>query len=95
MRSFGISRGFVASVFLFQGLIIGLASSLIGAGVGYRLCLFLSSIKASDGDPLLPIVPSEGGYLLVITLTTIGSAIAAILPARAAARVDPVEAIQQ
>lgn len=96
MRSFGISRGFIASVFVFQGVIIGLAGSLIGSALGYRLCLFLSEgVKGPGGEPLLPIAPAEGGYVLVIVLTVIGSALSAILPAQAAARLDPVEAIQQ
>lgn len=96
MRSFGISRSFVASVFVFQGVIIGLVASLIGAAIGYRLCLYLSEgITGPDGGPLLPIAPAEGGYVLVITLTVIGSALSAILPAQAAARLDPVEAIHQ
>jgi lipoprotein-releasing system permease protein len=96
MRSFGISRSFVASVFVFQGIIIGLVASLIGAALGYRLCLFLSEdLTGPGGGPLLPIAPTEGGYLLVITLTVIGSALSAILPAQAAARLDPVDAIQQ
>ena len=96
MRSFGISRSFVASVFIFQGVIIGFLASLLGAAIGYRLCLFLvERFVAPDGSPLLPIAPTEGGYVLVITLTIAGSALATILPARAAARLDPVEAIQQ
>lgn len=96
MRSFGISRGFVASVFVFQGVIIGFVASILGAAIGYRLCLFLVELFVGpDGAPLLPIAPTEGGYVLVITLTIVGSALAAILPARAAARLDPVEAIQQ
>ena len=96
MRSFGISRKFVASVFVFQGVLIGLVASLIGAGLGYRLCVFLSEdLTGPGGGPLLPIAPAEGGYLLVITLTVLGSALSAILPAQAAARLDPVEAIQQ
>ncbi len=96
MRSFGISRGFVASVFVFQGVIIGLVASLIGAGLGYGLCLYLSEgLSDASGKPSLPIAPAEGGYLLVIILTVVGSALSAILPAQAAARLDPVEAIQQ
>jgi lipoprotein-releasing system permease protein len=96
MRSFGISRAFVAWVFVFQGMIIGLVASLIGAGLGYWLCLVLSEgFTGLPGEAALPIEPSEGGYLLVITLTVAGSALSAILPAQAAARLDPVEAIQQ
>jgi lipoprotein-releasing system permease protein len=96
MRSFGISRAFVAWVFVFQGIIIGLVASLIGAGLGYWLCLVLSEgFTGLPGEAALPIAPSEGGYLLVITLTIAGSALSAILPAQAAARLDPVEAIQQ
>ena len=95
MRSVGISRRFVASVFLLQGLLVGLAGGLVGALAGYGLCLWLYSIKQADGGPVLPIAPDEGGYVAVITLTVIGAVLAAVLPARAAASVDPLEAIQQ
>ncbi len=95
MRATGISRGFVASVFVLQGVFIGAFGALAGAAAGYQLCLQLASIRGADGDPMLPIAPAEGGYALVITLTIIGAALAAVLPARAASAVDPVEAIQQ
>jgi len=95
MRSVGISRRFVAAVFVLQGLLVGLAGGLTGALAGYGLCLWLYAIKQADGDPVLPIAPDEGGYLVVISLTVIGAVLAAVLPARAAAQVDPLEAIQQ
>lgn len=95
MRAFGISRRFVASVFVLQGLIVGLLGGLVGSIAGYGLCLWLFSIKAPDGNPVLPIAPDQGGYLLVITLTVLGAVLAAVLPARAAASVEPLEAIQQ
>ncbi|WP_340693798.1 ABC transporter permease [Hyphomonas sp.] len=95
MRAVGISRRFVAGVFVLQGILIGGISALLGAGLGYQLCVTLASIQGANGRPSLPIAPSEGGYALVITLTIIGAALAAVLPARAAAAVDPVDAIQQ
>jgi lipoprotein-releasing system permease protein len=95
MRATGISRSFVATVFIFQGIFIGALGAFVGAIAGYQLCLQLASISGANGEAMLPIAPSEGGYLLVISLTIIGAALAALLPARAASAVDPVEAIQQ
>ncbi|ETX11140.1 hypothetical protein MUS1_12280 [Marinomonas ushuaiensis DSM 15871] len=95
MRATGISRQFVAIVFILQGVFIGALGAFLGAAAGYQLCVQLASITRPDGSSMLPIAPNEGGYMLVIILTIIGAALAALLPARAASAVDPVEAIQQ
>jgi lipoprotein-releasing system permease protein len=95
MRAAGISSGFIARVFLIQGLLIGLVGALIGCGLGYGLCSWLAAITGADGDPILPIAPERGGYLAVFILTTLASVAASAWPARAASRVDPLEAIQQ
>ncbi|WP_166423617.1 ABC transporter permease [Paraglaciecola sp. 20A4] len=95
MRATGVSRQFVATVFILQGVFIGALGAMLGATAGYLLCVQLASITGPDGDAMLPIAPNEGGYALVITLTILGAALAAVLPARAASAVDPVEAIQQ
>mgnify|MGYP006975180679 CR=1 FL=1 len=49
----------------------------------------------APGQSGLPIDITEGAYGLAITLTTLGAILASILPARAAARLDPVTAIGQ
>ena len=95
MRAFGVSGRFVVAVFLLQGLLIGLAGALIGCAAGYALCRLLEGMTGADGLPVLPIAAGEGGYLTVVVLTTLGATAASILPARAAAKLDPLEAIQQ
>jgi len=95
MRSMGISRVFVVSVFILQGLFIGLLGASIGAGAGYGFCILLANLSRRLDGTAFPIDPAQGGYLAVIVLTTLGSVLAAILPARAAARVDPVEVLNQ
>ncbi|KKB07575.1 ABC transporter permease [Devosia chinhatensis] len=94
MRAFGASRGFVIFVFVLQGTLIGLLGGLIGAGLGYlALSPFPLPENAEAGG--LPIDVRQGAYGLAIALTTIGAILASILPARAAARVDPVSVIGQ
>ena len=95
MRAFGISGSFIIWVFLLQGLLIGLVGAVVGCGVGYGLCVFLEGITKADGTSALPIAPEQGGYVAALVLTTLGAVIASIIPARNAARVDPLEAIQQ
>ena len=95
MRAFGVPGGFILWVFLLQGLLIGFIGALIGCATGYGLCLWLEGITSAEGVPVLPIAPEQGGYVAALVLTTLGAAIASILPARSASRVDPLEAIQQ
>lgn len=95
MRAFGVPGGFILRVFLLQGLLIGLIGAVVGCATGYGLCLWLEGITNAEGVPVLPIAPEQGGYVAALVLTTLGAAIASILPARSASRVDPLEAIQQ
>lgn len=94
MRAMGASRGFVVAVFVIQGALIGILGGLVGAGLGYLLLSpFPPPELATTGD--LPIDVRQGAYGLAIGLTALGAILASILPARAAARVDPVTVITQ
>jgi lipoprotein-releasing system permease protein len=94
MRAMGAPRGFVVLVFVLQGALIGLMGGLLGAGIGYASLLPFPTRDAFRSGTL-PIDITQGSYGLAILLTLIAAIAASILPARAAARVDPVTAIGQ
>jgi len=94
MRAMGARRGFVIFVFVTQGLLIGLIGGLTGAGLGY-LALLPFPPREAFKSGTLPLDITQGSYGLAILLTVIGAILASILPARSAARVDPVTAIGQ
>lgn len=94
MRAMGASRNFVVFVFVTQGAMVGALGGVTGAGLGYLALLPFPSRDAFQAGTL-PIDITQGSYGLAITLTVIGAILASILPARSAARVDPVTAIGQ
>jgi lipoprotein-releasing system permease protein len=96
MRAMGAGRWFVMVVFVSQGALIGLMGGLFGAAAGYGVLLaFPGRETFRAGTTMLPIDITQGAYGLAIVLTTLGAIAASILPARAAARLDPVTAIGQ
>ena len=94
MRAMGAGRGFVVFVFVTQGALIGLMGGILGAALGY-LALLPFPTREAFRPGTLPLDITQGSYGLAITLTVIGAILASILPARSAARVDPVTAIGQ
>ena len=94
MRAMGAGRGFVIFVFVAQGALIGLMGGVTGAALGY-LALLPFPLRDAFQPGTLPMDITQGSYGLAITLTVIGAMLASILPARSAARVDPVTAIGQ
>ena len=96
MRAMGAGRGFVMVVFVAQGARIGALGGVMGAAAGYGVLLLLPAREAfGPAQSGLPIDVAQGAYGLAIALTTLGAILASILPARSAARLDPVTAIGQ
>lgn len=92
MRAMGASRGLVVSIYVLEGTLIGFIGAIIGALAAWLALLPLPPVRAVQSGGL-PIDQTQGDFLLAIALTTVAAMLASILPARRAARIDPVEAI--
>ena len=90
LRAMGSPRRQIQRVFLLQGGLLGLTGSAAGAGVGYALVAFFNTFGAAlftikVGPSLIPVA---------MTIATVVGLLAAVVPARRAARLDPVVAIR-
>ncbi len=95
LRAMGASRGQMLRVFLLQGGLVGLLGSVLGALLSAVLIFgFSHFVHGADGNPLFPIALTLPllGYAC-ITATLCGM-LAAIAPARRAARLDPARAMR-
>lgn len=100
LQSIGTSQATIKRLFLALGLLIG----GVGTGIGASLALILSTIQKEFGIiPLpeeayymttAPIALNPIDYLIVAALTLVLCAGAAYIPARVAARIEPVRAIR-
>ncbi len=90
LRAMGITRRQMLSVFLIQGGLFGLAGSLIGGLSGYGMIWLFNNV-----GPGLFFIPLNPMLLLAASLlATVTGIVAAAIPARRAARMDPVQAIR-
>lgn len=95
LRAMGTSRGQILRLFLVQGGAMGLAGSLRGTGLA-QIFLFIwrSAARNLDGT-LLFIIEIEPRLFDAATLgATLVGVLAAVVPARQAARLDPAVAIR-
>lgn len=95
LRAMGTRRATILQVFLIQGALLGGAGSVLGAAAGAALATGFRQVALNaDGTPLFPIVIDSSLFLTAVLTATLTGLVAAALPARRAARLDPVEAIR-
>jgi len=95
LRAMGATPRRVMSVFLLQGGFYGLLGSALGSGLSLALLNFFSSFsRNADGTLLISpdIEPSVVAWACALALVV--GLLAAALPARRAASMDPVQAIR-
>lgn len=94
LRAMGAPMASVVRVFLIQGALVGLIGSVLGTLLGWLLVLFFVNVARDDqGDSLFPIELTPELIIGACLLATLTGLIAAVAPARQAARLDPADAI--
>src|SRR5467141_1198777 len=100
LMSMGARRKQIRTVFLWQGIIIGTTGTVVGLAVGYAFSFIAGNYHLIPLDPqvyAVPYVPFHPSIFdgLWIALVAMGvSVVATIVPARAAARLLPVEILR-
>ncbi|HEX7465956.1 MAG TPA: FtsX-like permease family protein, partial [Usitatibacter sp.] len=95
LRAMGASRRQVMNVFLIQGGIVGLVGSFIGSGLAAMfLFAWQSTLKNPDGTPLFLLQFDPKLVAWAAAIATVTGLLAAMTPARRAAKLDPVVAIR-
>ena len=95
LRAMGATRGQVLRIFLLQGAIVGALGSALGVLLAVALIwAFTRFVVGSDGLPLFNISLAPALAMRVAALATVCGVLAAVAPARRAARLDPAQAIR-
>ncbi len=95
LRAIGASKGNISSIFNAETFIIGFLSGLFGIGISYCFIPIINKVlhHFTGNIPLSAALPVNAAIILVllsIVLTLIGG----LIPARAASKKDPVEALR-
>jgi lipoprotein-releasing system permease protein len=95
LRAMGATRAQMVQVFLLQGGMVALAGSLLGVALAAALLwAFSTFVTGSDGLPLFSVSLAPGLAFAVAASATVCGVIAAVAPARSAARLDPAQAVR-
>jgi lipoprotein-releasing system permease protein len=97
LKSLGFRNRTIKSIFMIEAVAIGFVGAVLGWGFGYLLARGMASLEFnnpfSDYNHL-PVMYSIAHYAMATSVALVSSLIAGYFPARAAAKVNPVDIIR-
>jgi lipoprotein-releasing system permease protein len=95
LKATGTSTARVMRVFFIQGGLVGLFGAVVGSGIGTVLALLFANLaKNPDGSPTFPVDLNLGLFSFATAVATGVGLVAAVVPARRAAKLDPAVVIR-
>jgi lipoprotein-releasing system permease protein len=100
LRSMGSSEKSIMKIFMYEGLLIGIIGTITGLLLGYFVCYLQIHYNIYPLDPTrykidsLPLKIQASDFLFVSGASMLLSLVASIIPAKRAAKINPLEAIK-
>ena len=96
LQTQGVTKSQVRSIFIYQGLLVGLVGTLIGAALGVLITLNLGAILSAvnPNGVFLPTSIEPVQVIIVIAFSLLLSLLSTIYPAYRAAKTEPAEALR-
>jgi lipoprotein-releasing system permease protein len=98
LKSLGFQTGDVTRIFVLEGLAMGAAGAALGCALGYGLTGLMGSLRFEMSQQVemtrLPVVYDPLHYAIASAVAMGAAAVAGWLPARKAARANPVDIIR-
>lgn len=88
LKAIGATRRQVLSLFLAEALLLSIAGAVVGIAVGQAASWFVRKLY-----PALPLAAPSWAYVLAVVTALVSGVVFGMLPARRAARLDPVVAL--
>jgi lipoprotein-releasing system permease protein len=100
LKSMGSTNASIMRIFMFEGLVVGIAGVLLGTALGYLLCWIQKTFNLVSLPPeiyfinSLPVDMRPLDFIAVALAAMLLTFLATVYPARRAAQLSPVEAIR-
>lgn len=100
LRSMGVTEKSVLKIFMFEGLLIGLIGTVLGVIIGYGICYLQIKFNIYPLDPAqykidsLPLDLRISDFFFISGASMLLSFFASLIPAKRAAKVNPISAIK-
>ena len=94
LRAIGYESYDVILIFLYQGLLFGVIGGMIGLGVGFGICKYMTQIKIGGMMDQLIISFEPLIYVLGLFIAIACSALSSLLPAYFASTLEPIDIVR-
>ncbi|MGH4122162.1 MAG: ABC transporter permease [Clostridium sp.] len=95
LKAMGIKDRDASKIFLYQGLLLGIAGAILGIIFGITLMVVFTKFAVNpDGTSIIPLYLDYKFIAISGLIAVVSASIAALIPARSSSKLEPIEVIK-
>ena len=101
LRAMGAAEKSIYSIFIRQGIVVGVVGTVLGNVIGYAICFVLKNYKIISLPEevyfmdKIPVKIDPSVFIIVSICSLLITYVAGLFPARQSAKLDPIEALRR